>query len=103
MLLQHLRHLYFELTTIIALEYLRIGKRTNIVNVGNHFSYVFLLFCSQRSSDFVSGSNVDSGGNVFVLIPISHIAGHVQQIELMHLIGNCYFLGMRSVDMLWRW
>ena len=77
----------------------RIGERTNLVNVGNHFSYVFHLLHSQRSGNFVSGSDIDSRENVLVLIPIQHIAGQVQQIELMHFIGNHHFV-MMSVDML---
>ena len=70
MLLQHLRHLCFELTTIIALEYLSIAERTNLVNFDNHFGYVFHLFHSQRSGNFVFGSNVDFRENVLVLISI---------------------------------
>ena len=98
----YLRCLCFELTTIIALEYLRIGERTNLVNVGNHISYLFHMFRSQRSSDFVSESDINFGENVFVLIPVQHIAGHVQQVELMYLTGNCHVI-MRYVEMLWRW
>ena len=60
-----------ELTTIITLEYLGIGEKANIVkNVGNHLGYVFCLFCSHRSGDFISGSNVDCGETVLVFIPI---------------------------------
>ena len=68
MLLQHLGHPYFELTTIIALGYLGIGEKTNFVNVSNHVSYIFHLFPSHRSGDFVSGRDIDSGENVLVLI-----------------------------------
>ena len=39
------------------------------MNVGNHVGYVFHLFCSHWSGDFVSGSNADSRENV--LVPIS--------------------------------
>ena len=34
MLFQHLSHLCFELTAIIALEYFKTGERANLVNVG---------------------------------------------------------------------
>ena len=70
MLFQDLRYLCFELTTIISLEYFGIGERTNLVNVSNHFGYIFCLFHSQRSNDFVSGSDIDSRVNVLVLIPV---------------------------------
>ena len=46
----------FELTSIIALEYLSIDESTNFVNVGNHISHIFRLFHSHGSGDFVSGS-----------------------------------------------
>ena len=52
--------------------------------------------------NFVSGNDMDAGENVLVFIPEKHITGHVQQVELMHLIGNDHFI-MRSVNMLWRW
>ena len=74
----------------------------NLVNVDNHVGYVFSLFCSQRSGDFVSGSEVNSGENVPILTPIQRITGHIQQVELMHLIGNSYFI-VRFVDVLWKW
>ena len=70
MLLQHLRHLWLELTAIITLEYLRLGERTKLVNVHNHFGYVFHLFHSQRSSNLVSGNDINSGENVLVLISV---------------------------------
>ena len=44
------------------------------MNVGNHVGYFFHLFHSQWSSNFVSGSNIDSGENVLVLIPIQCIS-----------------------------
>ena len=52
-------HPCFELTTIITLEYLRIGERANLTNVDNHVHYVFCLFHSQRSGDIVSESNIE--------------------------------------------
>ena len=67
MLFQHFKHLCIELTAIIALEYLRIGERANPVNVCNHVSNVFRLLIS---GNFVSGSGIDFGENVLVLIPI---------------------------------
>ena len=69
MLLKQLAHPCFQLTAIISLEYFGIDERTDLVNVGNHFGYVFALFRSHRSGDFVSGSNVNSRKNVLVLIP----------------------------------
>ena len=59
-LLQQSSHLSFELSAIVALKYFGINERTNLVNVGNHFSHIFSLFCSRGSSDFVSGSDIDS-------------------------------------------
>ena len=45
-----------------------ISERIYLVNVGDHVCYVFCLFHSQRSGDFVSGSNINSEENVFMLI-----------------------------------
>ena len=70
MLLQNLGHLCTELTAIIVLEYLRIDERVNLVNVSNHIGYVFCLICSQRPSNFVSGSDIDSRENAVVILPI---------------------------------
>ena len=47
-------------TTIIALEYLRIGERANFVNAQQSVGYVFHLFHSHGLGDFVSGSDVNS-------------------------------------------
>ena len=58
----------------IALEYLRIGEWTSLVRVGNHFGHIFHLFHSQRSSNFVPGSGVDSSENIpHIYIYISHL------------------------------
>ena len=70
MQLQLLGHPCFELDSVIALEYLETGEKTHLINVGYHISYVFHLFCSQGSGDFVSGSNINSGEDVLVLIPV---------------------------------
>ena len=59
MLLQQLGDSRLELATIVALEYVGTGERTNLVNVGDHVDYVLHLFCFHRSSDLVSGSDVD--------------------------------------------
>ena len=73
MLLQQLSDSRLELTTIVTLEYLGIGERTNLVNVSDHVGYVFLIFHSQRFSNFVSGSDINTRENVLVLIPIQRI------------------------------
>ena len=46
MLLQHPGYQCFELTAIIALEFLGIYERASLVNVGNHVGYVSHLFHS---------------------------------------------------------
>ena len=48
MLFQHLKHLCFELTTIIALEYLKICEKANLVNVGDH--HYILIISHSRST-----------------------------------------------------
>ena len=60
MFIQHFGYLCFKLTTTIVLEHFRIGERANSVNFGNHVSYIFRLFHSHGSGDFVSGSNISS-------------------------------------------
>ena len=70
MLFQQLGHSRFELAAVITLEYVGIDERANLVNVGSHVSYVFCLFHFHRPGDFLSGSNVDSGENLLVLIPV---------------------------------
>ena len=99
MLLQQLGYPSFELTTIITLEYLGIVESTNLVNVSDHISYVFYLFCFKRSGDFVSGSDTDSRENVLLLIPIQHTTGHVHQVKLMQIIRNHHII-MRSINTL---
>ena len=54
----------------LPLKYLGIGKRTKLVNVGNHFSHIFSLFVSYMSRDFVSGIVIDSRQNILVIICI---------------------------------
>ena len=71
----------------IVLKYLRIGERSNLIDIDNHICYVLHLFCSDGSGDFVSGSDVNSRENVLVLITVQGITGHVQ-VKLMHLIRN---------------
>ena len=68
MLFREFSHLSFELAAIVALKYLGLSDsdRTNLVNVG----YVCSWFRFQRSSHFVSGSNIDSGKDILVLISI---------------------------------
>ena len=56
------------------MEHLWIGESANFVNVGNHISYICSLFRSHGSGDFVSGSDVNSGQNVLVLIHIYNIS-----------------------------
>ena len=70
MQLQQLGHPCFELTSIIALKYFGIEERTQLVNVSNHVGYVFCLFRSHGSDDFVSGTDVNSGEDILVLIPL---------------------------------
>ena len=59
-----------DLTAIVALKYLGISERTKLVNVGNHGGYVCSLFCSHGSGYFVSGSNINSGEDILVLISL---------------------------------
>ena len=77
------------------------GEKANLVNIFNHVSHIFSQFRSYRSGDFISGSNINSRENLLVFIPTQHITGHVQQVKLMHLIRNPYFV-MRSVNTLQR-
>ena len=92
MLLQYFGHLSFELTAIVALKYLEISRRPNLVIVSNHFSHIFSLFCSGLATLYLEATSIPD--RIYLYL---YVTGHVQQIKLMHLIGNHYFI-MRSVN-----